>query len=217
MINRFVPPKNLETDIVMFLDDDMAVENAEVERAFAWSRQYPTQIVGFFPRTVEGKKGGSWKYVIPHEKRGHTVYHMVLPGGGTFINARLLHLFAESMDKGIFDFVRDVNDCDDIAFNMCASNFTGLPPVYALSTTHTTVDVKEKASAHKGMRAKADHASMRVTCLKKFIENHYKRNPLIDTDTMLAPFSLDKLSLGGVLRASGTPAEALNALLDLQP
>lgn len=203
MINRFVPPASLQTDVVMFLDDDMAVDNDEVERAFHWSQQYPTQIVGFFPRTVE-KSGAEWKYVIPHDRKGHTVYHMVLPGGGTFVNVRLLHLFAEQMPRDIFEFVRDANDCDDIAFNMAASYFTGLPPVYALSTTHTTADVTEKPDAHKGMRAKPDHASMRKKCLKRFIETDYGGvNPLVPTDTMLAPFVFDAGKLEAVLGVAG--------------
>lgn len=203
--NRYTPNELIMTETVMWLDDDIQVVPAEVERAFQVALRHPTQLVGFYPRLVRQYPSEDgvleWRYFVPElgvmgftpkhaTARGQ--YSMILPGGGTFANTRVMHMYHRMMSRDIFNFVRDENDCDDIAMNFMMANFTGMPPLYVLSTAHEMdkAVIKEDAGAYKGMSATKDHWPMRHKCLRLFM-HVYKGNPLRYSDAQVAPFPND--------------------------
>lgn len=206
--NRFLPPASLETETVMWLDDDMEVTWREAERAFKLSAAYPLQLVGFFPRTLRDKGNNQYDYVIPHDLTGHTTYSIILPGGGTFGNARLLHLYSEILRKDVIDYTEGIKNCEDILFNVMASHYTGLPPVYVLSTTKTTKSVKEN-TGYAGLRNRGGHTVERSTCFTKFFAQYFDGNPLVQTDLMLTPFTFNKPTLVKLLEMTGSDRKDL--------
>lgn len=129
--------------------------------------------------------------MIPHFSKKGYKYNVVLTGSGTFFNSRWLHIYSNVLPRSIRDYVDEHFNCEDIAFNMMMSNATGLPPVLAVGSTHTTKSVREQKSAHAGLRTRSGHSSGRSECIKHLVKVYVCTS---DIPTVLVPMRSPPLS-----------------------
>lgn len=124
--NRFYPYKEIETEAVLHIDDDIVMLTAdEVEFAFEVWREFPDRIVGFPSRThIWDNVTNSWKY----ESEWLNEISMVLTGAA-FLHKYWSFLYTNSMPSNIKDWVDDNMNCEDIAMNFLVANITNKPPI----------------------------------------------------------------------------------------
>ncbi|KAM7491943.1 hypothetical protein LguiA_034864 [Lonicera macranthoides] len=131
--NRFKEIKDLKTDAVFSIDDDIIFPCSSVEFAFSVWRSAPNAMVGFVPRThwVDQSKGnkdyytyGGWWSVW-----WMGTYSMVL-SKAAFFHKKYLSLFTNEMPASIRDYVTKNRNCEDIAMSFLVANATGAPPIW---------------------------------------------------------------------------------------
>ncbi|XP_060524632.1 exostosin-2 [Cylas formicarius] len=124
--NRFYPYKEIETEGVLHIDDDIVMLTAdEVEFAFEVWREFPDRIVGFPSRTHVWNNGTrGWRY----ESEWLNEISMVLTGAA-FLHKYWSYLYTTRLPGTVRDWVDDNMNCEDIAMNFLVANVTGKPPV----------------------------------------------------------------------------------------
>ncbi|CAG9769155.1 unnamed protein product [Ceutorhynchus assimilis] len=124
--NRFYPYKEIETEAVLHIDDDIVMLTAdEVEFAFEVWREFPDRIVGFPSRThLWDNVTNSWKY----ESEWLNEISMVLTGAA-FLHKYWSYLYTNNLPSNIKDWVDDNMNCEDIAMNFLVANVTNKPPM----------------------------------------------------------------------------------------
>ncbi|XWS74837.1 hypothetical protein CRYUN_Cryun01aG0032100 [Craigia yunnanensis] len=130
--NRFKEIKDLKTDAVFSIDDDVIFPCSSVEFAFTVWQSAPDAMVGYVPRMhwVDQTKGkdkyiyGGWWSVW-----WSGTYSMVL-SKAAFFHKKYLKLYTDEMPASIKEFITRNRNCEDIAMSFLVANATGAPPIW---------------------------------------------------------------------------------------
>ncbi|KAG7672105.1 hypothetical protein KSW81_004988 [Nannochloris sp. 'desiccata'] len=156
---RYVPPEDLNTEAVFQLDDDLRLSCEDLEFGFKVFKQFPQQIAGFVARGhYLDAESNTWRYTAKFDG-----YSLILTGAA-FLHRRWLENFFNPgiMPPGVLEFVKEHQNCEDIAMNFLVSHTTKRPSNF--------VDGKVNVVRVPGISDGADHYNLRDVCLNKFAE-----------------------------------------------
>ncbi|XP_047329281.1 glycosylinositol phosphorylceramide mannosyl transferase 1 [Impatiens glandulifera] len=170
--NRFKEIKDLETDVVFSIDDDIIFPCSTVEFAFTVWRSAPDAMVGFVPRlhwTDKSKRnaenfiyGGWWSVWWTG------TYSMVL-SKAAFFHKKYLTMYTNEMPASIREFITKNRNCEDIAMSFLVANATNAPPIW--------VKGKIYEIGATGISSLGGHIEKRSHCVNRFVAE-YGRMPL---------------------------------------
>ncbi|XP_025420812.1 exostosin-2 isoform X2 [Sipha flava] len=169
--NRFFPYREIETEAVLSLDDDILMLTIdEIEFGFQVWKEFPDHIVGYPSRThVWNNKTNTWKY----ESEWKNEISMVLTGAA-FYHKYWNYAYTYIMPSNIKQWVDDHMNCEDIAMNFLVSNTTNKAPIKVTPKKKFKCPQcinTEMLSADQG------HMATRSSCINKFA-TVYGRMPL---------------------------------------
>ncbi|XP_021730193.1 glycosyltransferase family 64 protein C4-like isoform X2 [Chenopodium quinoa] len=174
--NRFKPIKDLRTDAIFSVDDDVIVPCDALDFAFTVWQTAPSTMVGFVPRMhwLGEKKnthayydyGGWWSVWWTG------TYSMVL-SKAAFFHRNYLDMYTNQMPASIRDYVTRERNCEDIAMSLLVANATAAPPIWVKGKIHEL--------GSYGISSLKDHSSKRRKCLNDFI-SLYGALPLVSTN-----------------------------------
>ncbi|GMJ11899.1 ECTOPICALLY PARTING CELLS, GIPC MANNOSYL-TRANSFERASE1 [Hibiscus trionum] len=172
--NRFKDIKDLKTDAVFSIDDDVIFPCSSVEFAFTVWQSAPDTMVGYVPRMhwVNEKEGedkyiyGGWWSVW-----WSGTYSMVL-SKAAFFHKKYLKLYNDEMPASIKEYVTRNRNCEDIAMSFLVANATGAPPIW--------VKGKIFEIGSTGISSLGGHSERRSECVNKFAAE-FGRMPLVST------------------------------------
>lgn len=169
--NRFYPYKEIETEAVLHIDDDIVMLTPdEVEFAFEVWREFPDRIIGFPSRThIWDNTTNSWKY----ESEWTNEISMVLTGAA-FLHKYWSYLYTHDLPFGVKDWVDEHMNCEDIAMNFLVANMTNKPPVKV--TPRKKFKCPECAT-NEMLSADMGHMVERSQCVDRFAKA-FGRMPL---------------------------------------
>lgn len=151
---RFSIPADAEgISCVFIVDDDVMVDEEHTILTYHAWKQFPDQIVGAFPRGHILEEG-NYKYVSDPTDS----YSMVLTKFMVTSKKYLYHYAAGNMTT-IRNYVRDKQNCEDIAFNLMVSELTGLPPIYV------SIPNKVDFGNGNGLYKRPEHQNERHECV----------------------------------------------------
>lgn len=133
--NRFKPDSSatdIPTRAVLSLDDDIILQCADVESAFAEWRRYPEGLAGFHPRLLSGNPGG---YLDEQETLTAGKYNALFTGA-VFMDAE--KWFKEYWSVGNVkgrSVVDSIFSCEDILMNFIISNASSSSGASSLSSS----------------------------------------------------------------------------------
>ncbi|XP_045197567.2 exostosin-2-like [Mercenaria mercenaria] len=124
--NRFKAYKEIETECILALDDDIVMLTAdELQFGFEVWREFPDRLVGFPSRVhLWDNTTGKWRY----ESEWTNSISMVLTGAA-FYHKYFSYLYTSNMPGNIKSWVDEHMNCEDIAMNFLISNVTGKAPI----------------------------------------------------------------------------------------
>ncbi|XP_054797264.1 glycosylinositol phosphorylceramide mannosyl transferase 1 [Prosopis cineraria] len=173
--NRFKEIKDLETDAVFSIDDDVIFPCPSVEFAFDVWQSAPDTMVGFVPRAHwehssvgDGDKfqyGGWWSVWWTG------TYSMVL-SKAAFFHKKYFSLYTNEMPASIREYVTKKRNCEDIAMSFLVANATGAPPIWVKGR------IFEIGST--GISSLGGHSERRTECVNRFAAE-YGKMPLVYT------------------------------------
>ncbi|KAB1217764.1 Exostosin-like 2 [Morella rubra] len=173
--NRFKEIKDLKTDAVFSIDDDVVFPCSSVELAFNVWQSAPDTMVGFVPRMhwVEKSKGsidyyiyGGWWSVW-----WTGTYSMVL-SKAAFFHKKYFILYTNEMPASIREYVTKNRNCEDIAMSFLVANATGAPPIWVKGS------IFEIGST--GISSMGGHSERRTECINRFV-GEFGGMPLVST------------------------------------
>ncbi|XP_021295661.1 glycosyltransferase family 64 protein C4 [Herrania umbratica] len=172
--NRFKEIKDLKTDAVFSIDDDVIFPCSSVEFAFTVWQSAPDTMVGYVPRMhwVDETKGkdnyiyGGWWSVWWTGS-----YSMIL-SKAAFFHKKYLKLYTDEMPASIKEYITRNRNCEDIAMSFLVANATGAPPIW--------VKGKIFEIGSTGISSLGGHSNRRTQCVNKFVAE-FGRMPLIST------------------------------------
>ena len=132
---RFKMLRNLTTDAVFSIDDDVRVSCRDLHGAHDAWRGQPKRIVGFFPRTLQ-KAGRGWRYRAYPAVALWKQYHIVLTKAA-FLPASLLRAYSSDEDQAVVksrQLVEDNTNCEDVAMQFVAAHYMKEPPLFYTPT-----------------------------------------------------------------------------------
>lgn len=173
--NRFKEIKDLTTDAIFSIDDDIIFPCSSVVFAFTVWRSAPDTMVGFVPRMhwIDEKSDKARKFVY----RGwwsvwwRGTYSMVLTKAA-FLHKKYLALYTNDMPSSIKDYITKNRNCEDIAMSFLIANATGSPPIW--------VQGKIYEIGSTGISSLGGHTEKRSECINRFAAE-FKRMPLVLT------------------------------------
>ncbi|CAN6481017.1 unnamed protein product [Victoria cruziana] len=174
--NRFKPIKDLRTEAIFSVDDDVIVPCKTLDFASTVWQSASNTMVGFVPRmhwldeenasTAYYKYGGWWSVWWMG------TYSMVL-SKAAFFHRKYLDLYTYKMPSSIHDYVTRERNCEDIAMSLLVANATGIPPIW--------VKGKIYEIGSSGISSLKGHGKARNKCLNDFIAL-YGTMPLVPTN-----------------------------------
>lgn len=173
--NRFKEIKNLKTDAVFSIDDDIIFPCSSVEFAFTVWRSAPDTMVGFVPRIhwIDQSKGNKDNYIYGGwwSVWWMGTYSMVL-SKAAFFHKKYLSLYTNEMPASIREYVAKSRNCEDIAMSFLVANATGAPSIWAKGK------IFEIGST--GISSLGGHTEKRTECVNRFV-SEFGRMPLVST------------------------------------
>ncbi|KAJ9683770.1 hypothetical protein PVL29_016321 [Vitis rotundifolia] len=173
--NRFKEIKDLKTDAVFSIDDDIIFPCSSVEFAFNVWQSAPDTMVGFVPRMhwIDQSKGntGSYVYAGWWSVWWTGTYSMVL-SKAAFFHKKYFSLYTNEMPASIREFTTKNRNCEDIAMSFLVANVTGSPPIW--------VKGKIFEIGSTGISSLGGHTEKRSQCVNRFVME-YGRMPLVST------------------------------------
>ncbi|XP_064489627.1 exostosin-2-like isoform X2 [Ornithodoros turicata] len=124
--NRFYPYKDIETEAVLAIDDDiLMLTSDELEFGFEVWREFPDRIVGFPSRVhLWDNSTDQWKY----ESEWTNDVSMVLTGAA-FYHKHYSYEYFEQLPLAVRRWVDNHMNCEDIAMNFLVANISGKAPI----------------------------------------------------------------------------------------
>ncbi|GMI86257.1 ECTOPICALLY PARTING CELLS, GIPC MANNOSYL-TRANSFERASE1 [Hibiscus trionum] len=172
--NRFKEIKDLKTDAVFSIDDDVIFPCSSVEFAFTVWQSAPDTMVGYVPRMhwVDQKKGNDkYKYGGWWSVWWTGTYSMVL-SKAAFFHKKYLKLYTDEMPASIKEYITKSRNCEDIAMSFLVANATSSPPIW--------VKGKIFEIGSTGISSMGGHSERRTECVNKFVDE-FGRMPLVPT------------------------------------
>lgn len=174
--NRFNEIKDLKSDAIFSIDDDVIFPCNSVELAFTVWKSAPETMVGFVPRmhwldnsnsSAKHYSYGGWWSVW-----WTGTYSMVL-SKAAFFHKKYLHLYSNQMSQYIRNYVTRNRNCEDIAMAFLIANETGAPPIWVKGTIFET--------GSTGISSLGNHDERRTQCVNDFA-SVYGHMPLVATN-----------------------------------
>ncbi|KAJ7964016.1 Glycosyltransferase family 64 protein [Quillaja saponaria] len=171
--NRFKEIKDLETDAVFSIDDDVIFPCSSVEFAFNVWQSAPDTMVGFVPRVhwVDSLHSDNYRYGGWWSVWWMGTYSMVL-SKAAFFHKKYFSLYTNEMPASIRDYITKRRNCEDIAMSFLVANATGAPPIW--------VKGKIFEIGSTGISSLGGHNEKRSECVNRFVAE-YGRMPLVST------------------------------------
>ncbi|XP_058207221.1 glycosylinositol phosphorylceramide mannosyl transferase 1-like isoform X2 [Rhododendron vialii] len=178
--NRFKELKDLKTDAVLSIDDDIIFPCSTVEFAFSVWRTAPNAMVGWVPRMhwiekldtfMQNGNAGRYIYGGWWSVWWTGTFSMVL-SKAAFFHKKYLSLYTNEMPASIREYVAKNRNCEDIAMSFLVANATGAPPIW--------VKGKIFEIGSTGISSLGGHIERRSECVNMFVAE-YGRMPLVST------------------------------------
>ncbi|KAL6581191.1 GDP-mannose transporter [Orobanche minor] len=173
--NRFKEIKDLKSDVVFSIDDDIIFPCTTVEFAFNVWRSAPDSMVGFVPRVHwhDISKDNKDKYIYSGwwSVWWTGTYSMIL-SKAAFFHKKYLNMYTYEMLSSIREYVTENRNCEDIAMSFLVANATGGPPIWVKG------NIFEIGST--GISSLGGHTERRTECVNQFV-TEYGRMPLVWT------------------------------------
>lgn len=173
--NRFKEIKNLKTDVVFSIDDDVIFPCSSVELAYSVWQSAPDTMVGFVPRmhwldhSRENRDyfeyGGWWSVWWTG------TYSMVL-SKAAFFHKKYLAMYTNEFPASLREYVAHNRNCEDIAMSFLVANATGAPPIW--------VKGKIFEIGSTGISSLGGHTEKRTECINRFVAE-FGKMPLVST------------------------------------
>ncbi|KAG5888524.1 hypothetical protein JTB14_009576 [Gonioctena quinquepunctata] len=178
--NRFYPYKEIETEAVLHIDDDIVMLTSdEVEFAYEVWREFPDRIVGFPSRThIWENVTQKWKY----ESEWTNEISMVLTGAA-FLHKYWSYLYTRDMPSEVKDWVDEHMNCEDIAMNFLVANVTNKPPI---KVTPRKKFKCPECTSNEMLSADLGHMVERSQCVDRFAKA-FGRMPLMTVEFRADP------------------------------
>ncbi|KAL2920545.1 Glycosyltransferase family 64 protein C4 [Bienertia sinuspersici] len=174
--NRFKPIKDIRTDAIFSIDDDVIVPCGALDFAFTVWQTAPSTMVGFVPRMhwLGEKKDthASYKYGGWWSVWWTGAYSMVL-SKAAFFHRMYLDMYTNQMPASIREYVMRERNCEDIAMSFLVANATAAPPIWVKGKIHEI--------GSYGISSLKDHSTKRHKCVNDFV-SLYGTLPLVSTD-----------------------------------
>ncbi|XP_015944550.1 glycosylinositol phosphorylceramide mannosyl transferase 1 [Arachis duranensis] len=173
--NRFKVIKDLETDAVFSIDDDVIFPCSSVEFAFDVWQSAPDTMVGFVPRAhwLDSSESGGikFRYAGWWSVWWTGTYSMVL-SKAAFFHKKYFSVYTNEMPASIREYVTHNRNCEDIAMSFLVANATDAPPIW--------VQGKIFEIGSTGISSLGGHSVRRTECVNRFTAV-YGRMPLVST------------------------------------
>lgn len=173
--NRFKEIKDLKTDAVFSIDDDVIFPCFSVEFAFKVWLSAPDTMVGFVPRVhwIDLTKGNMDHYIYGGwwSVWWTGTYSMVL-SKAAFFHKKYLSMYTNEMPASIREYTTKNRNCEDIAMSFLVANATSAPPIW--------VKGKIFEIGSTGISSLGGHSEKRTECVNRFVAE-FGRMPLIPT------------------------------------
>ncbi|KAL0359195.1 UNVERIFIED_CONTAM: Glycosyltransferase family 64 protein C4 [Sesamum angustifolium] len=173
--NRFKEIKDLKSDVVFSIDDDIIFPCTTVEFAFSVWQSAPDTMVGFVPRIhwIDKSNGNQDKYTYSGwwSVWWTGTYSMIL-SKAAFFHKKYLSMYTYEMPLSIREYVTKNRNCEDIAMSFLVANATGAPPIWVKGS------IFEIGST--GISSLGGHHEKRTECVNWFAAE-YGRMPLVST------------------------------------
>lgn len=201
LTNRFYPYKEIETEAVLSLDDDILMLTPdELEFGFQVWSENSNKIVGFPSRLhVWDNQTKRWRY----ESEWLNDISMVLTGAAFYHVEYGRHFF--KMPAHLREYVDAKFNCEDILMNFLVANLTsGAPPVKVAPRKKFKSDTS--AIAANSLSANLDHMQTRSDCINEFVKafggmplgiSQCRADPVLFKDNL--PLRLKRFNQVGIL------------------
>ncbi|KAH6769119.1 Nucleotide-diphospho-sugar transferases superfamily protein [Perilla frutescens var. frutescens] len=173
--NRFKEIKDLKSDVVFSIDDDIIFPCSTVEFAFSVWQSAPDTMVGFVPRVhwVHKSNHGQNEFIYSGwwSVWWTGTYSMIL-SKAAFFHKKYLSMYTYEMPSSIREYVTKNRNCEDIAMSFLVANATGAPPLWVKG------NIFEIGST--GISSMGGHNERRSECVNQFMAE-YGGMPLVST------------------------------------
>lgn len=166
--SRFLPIKDLRTDSIFMVDDDVRVACSSLLHGFRAWQLSPDSMVGYYPRLASSPlfSGASWgkRKLVYHTfpiviLRG--MFNMVLTKA-CFLHSKYLELYSGDVHpQEIRDYIDQHKNCEDVAMSLLVANATrstDAAPIYVEGSVTDT-------GLFGGISTGAGHMRTRSDCL----------------------------------------------------
>ena len=171
--NRFYPYKEIETDAILSIDDDISMLTIdELEFGFQVWKQNSDRLIGF-----PGRNHKQWskndKEGFQYQSEWSNDVSMVLTGVA-FYHKIYNYLFTYKMPKAIIRYIDKRMNCEDIAMNFLIANLTRKSPI---KVTTRKRFICPQCSSNESLWSETSHFIKRSECLVEFTK-HFRHMPL---------------------------------------
>lgn len=174
--NRFHPFKEIETECVLSIDDDIVMlTKDELDFGYQTWREYPDRIVGYPSRLHLPDETNPIPNQFKYESEWKNEYSMILTGV-SFYHNYFNFLYTYKTPKPAINFVDTAMNCEDILMNFVATNATNKAPLkVSPRKKFKCMDCSPGISG--GISVEPSHMVERSACINKFTEI-FERMPL---------------------------------------
>jgi hypothetical protein len=199
--SRFYPIKNLKSEAVFMVDDDLRIDCQSMKTSFEAWRHYPDTLVGFYPRLASPKTNlfkskadliyHTWPIVYSKQK-----FNIILTKA-SFLHKKYLGLYHDEKEnpKEILDYIDANMNCEDIAMAFLVARKTGPPKdtkdgYCSTCPVYTKGKIKDEGlfngiSTSGGSLAPKGHMEKRSMCLDEMTRIYKSKGweyPLFDVN-----------------------------------
>ncbi|KAI8881593.1 glycosyltransferase family 64 protein, partial [Backusella circina FSU 941] len=186
--NRFNPVKDLVTDSVYIMDDDIYLDLADLEFTFDIWRSRKDSVVGHFPRLHEYNPD---TLEADYNLIGKAPYTIILTKS-MFIRSDYLFAYTCLLEPRLHEAVDEHLNCEDLGFSMMASGLSGV----GSSFVHPEKPLEDFGLA-KGISINNSHMPTRSLCISDFITKFWNRkDPLIRSYDTVVAFKKPQIKTG---------------------
>lgn len=157
IVDRFLAPKNLSTDTVLVMDDDLVIKGSELDRAFVIYKKnnYTDRLFGLRTRAYRNEHYHIFEY--------DRSYNMVITNF-VFLNVKMLESYFKPEYKELVDMCVQLRNCDDLLMNYIVQHeYKKSPIAIKLDVIHL---------GFFGISFGSKHREKRDKCCKAF-EKHF--------------------------------------------
>jgi alpha-1,4-N-acetylglucosaminyltransferase EXTL3 len=177
--NRFLPYKQIQTDCVLVVDDDVLPRLDMITFGFRIWRENRHRLVGFISRyhTWDIKN-----QTFVYRKKKPCEYSLI-SSNSVFYHRFYNYLYTHVIDARLRHLVQSTKNCDDFVLNYMVAAYTRQPPIKVSLPTNLDCGLcKELTGTHAPLWNTTNYAETRDKCLNT-INLVYGYNPLLYSQT----------------------------------